>query len=443
VPTKKEKQPLSVTHPELAKEADGWDPESITAGSSKKLSWKCIKQHTWDAPVSNRALQGTGCPYCAGKKVMKGDNDLASEHPELINQCDGWNPTEFFSGSNRKMPWVCNLGHHWEAVIYERAKRNSGCPFCSNTKILPGFNDLATLHPNIASEAEGWDPTLINPGSHKKYRWKCSKGHSWTSSPLHRSRLKQGCAVCDNKQIEIGINDFLSQFPEFAGQAYGWNPEEFTSGSHKKMMWKCKLGHIWKASIGDMTSRTQMCPFCSNRKFLSGFNDVATKFPELAKEAFGWDAEQVHSGSHIKKKWRCLQGHSWYATVNSRTHIGAGCPSCAVFGFDPNKEGFLYFLGHKDWEMFQIGITNYPESRIKSHQNLGWELIEIRGPSGGHLIQQWERAILRMLKSKGADLSNAKIAGKFDGYSEAWSKSTFEAKSIKELMRLTEEFEGN
>jgi hypothetical protein len=59
----------------------------------------------------------------------------------------------------------------------------------------------------------------------------------------------------------------------------------------------------------------------------------------------------------------------------------------------------------------------------------------------GHLTQQWETAILRMLKAKGADLSNAKIAGKFDGYSEAWSKSTFEAKSIKELMRLTEEFE--
>jgi len=31
----------------------------------------------------------------------------------------------------------------------------------------------------------------------------------------------------------------------------------------------------------------------------------------------------------------------------------------------------------------------------------------------------------------------------FDGYSEAWSKSTFEVSSIKELMRLTEEFEGN
>ena len=36
---------------------------------------------------------------------------------------------------------------------------------------------------------------------------------------------------------------------------------------------------------------------------------------------------------------------------------------------------------------------------------------------------------------------NDKIAGKFDGYTEAWSKSTFEVKSIKELMKLTEEYE--
>jgi hypothetical protein len=46
-----------------------------------------------------------------------------------------------------------------------------------------------------------------------------------------------------------------------------------------------------------------------------------------------------------------------------------------------------------------------------------------------------------MLKANGADLSNVKIAGKYNGYSEAWSKATFQAKSIKELMRLTEEFE--
>ena len=44
-----------------------------------------------------------------------------------------------------------------------------------------------------------------------------------------------------------------------------------------------------------------------------------------------------------------------------------------------------------------------------------------------------------MLK-KGADLSNEKIAGKFEGYSEVWTKATFLVDSIKEWMRLTDEY---
>jgi hypothetical protein len=91
--------------------------------------------------------------------------------------------------------------------------------------------------------------------------------------------------------------------------------------------------------------------------------------------------------------------------------------------------------------MYQIGITNNVKKRIDQHKLLGWEAIEVRGPMDGHSTQEWETAILRMLKAKGADLSNETIAGKFDGYSEAWSKSTFEVKSVKELMWLTEKFE--
>ena len=91
--------------------------------------------------------------------------------------------------------------------------------------------------------------------------------------------------------------------------------------------------------------------------------------------------------------------------------------------------------------MCQIGITNDPDRRLSTHKKIGWEVLEIRGPMDGHLTQQWESAILHMLRIRGADLSNSKIAGKFDGYSEAWSKSTFSAKSIKELMVLTEKFE--
>ena len=43
MPTKKEKQPLSVTHPELAKEAEGWDPSTVTFGSGKNSSGSAFK----------------------------------------------------------------------------------------------------------------------------------------------------------------------------------------------------------------------------------------------------------------------------------------------------------------------------------------------------------------------------------------------------------------
>jgi hypothetical protein len=120
-----------------------------------------------------------------------------------------------------------------------------------------------------------------------------------------------------------------------------------------------------------------------------------------------------------------------------------GCPTCSKSGFNPNGEGWLYFLKHDEWEMLQIGITNVPDDRLNRHRRLGWTALELRGPMDGYLTQQWETAILRMLKAKGADLANNRIAGKFDGYSEAWSQSTFPVESIKELMRLTEEFEDS
>ena len=66
VPSKKEKLPLSVTHPELAKEADGWDPKSVNAGSHKKMNWQCSKGHIWAAMIGSRAgSKESGCPSCA------------------------------------------------------------------------------------------------------------------------------------------------------------------------------------------------------------------------------------------------------------------------------------------------------------------------------------------------------------------------------------------
>ena len=64
---------LTTTNPNLAKE---WNferniqllPTEITAGSKKKVWWKCSKcGYEWQAQISNRN-HGTGCPVCKSKK---------------------------------------------------------------------------------------------------------------------------------------------------------------------------------------------------------------------------------------------------------------------------------------------------------------------------------------------------------------------------------------
>ena len=431
---------IATTHPEISKTLHNANPEAIIAGSEKKFEWKCSLGHIFELKVKERIGRNYGCPYCSNSKVLKGFNDFETKHPELAKEADGWDPSTVIGGSAVSKNWLCSEGHKYRAKVSSRDASNSGCPYCAKQLVLKGFNDLATTHPELAAQADGWDPAKII-SKKTSVNWICPNGHK-TKASIATRKSGSGCRVCVNQEVLAGYNDLQTKFPELAAEAYGWDPSKVSPGSSKSMTWICSKGHNWKSVVVSRSSLGAGCPYCSNTKVLTGFNDLVTTHPEIAKQASGWDPSKITFGSNSKKLWECQYGHKWTISPTVRTSKGgSGCPSCAETGFDPNSDGYLYFLIHPRWEMFQIGITNVPDNRLSKHSRLGWELLELRGPMDGHLTQQWETAILRMLKAKGADLSNSKIAGKFDGYSEAWTKSTFEVKSIKELMKLTEEFE--
>lgn len=431
---------LLTTDPELANEAFGWDPSSLSKGSNKKVTWKCASGHTWDSVVGARS-KGSGCPYCSNRSVLSGFNDLGTKNLELSQEALGWDPRSYSRASNKKLSWKCQLGHVWNATIANRSK-GTRCPVCSGKQVLVGFNDLASKNPELSTEALGWDPSTLTEGSSKKVEWECSRGHSYRATVAARSS-GHGCPYCSGQKVLAGFNDLATTNPDLVDWVDDWDPTSVIAGTLRKLAWKCPIGHTWTNTGAGMV-RAKGCPICLGQRILKGFNDLATAFPEISTEAFGWDPSTVMPGTDKKMKWKCLEGHIWSAPVYHRTgRDKTGCPTCSKSGFDPNSDGWLYFLGHQDWEMFQIGITNVPDDRLARHKRLGWTVIELRGPLDGHLIQNWESSILRMLKNRGADLSNELIAGKFDGYSEAWSKNKFQANSIKHLMALTEEYESS
>ena len=113
--------------------AEGISPYSISSGSGKKVYWLCKKGHSYLQAICNRSKR-VGCPYCAGKKVLQGYNDLTTTNPQLAME---WNyekngeltPEKISAGSGKKVWWKCKEGHEWSAIVSNRSK-GFGCPVC-------------------------------------------------------------------------------------------------------------------------------------------------------------------------------------------------------------------------------------------------------------------------------------------------------------------------
>jgi hypothetical protein len=197
---------LATVRPDLAAQlVDPSQAKTVTAGSEKKLSWFCETGHPrykWEAKVFNRSL-GTGCPACDGKAVIPGWNDLGTVRPDLADQLvDPSLATTVTKFSNKSFLWFCENDHPrhvWEATVCNRSNKGHGCGACNGKVTIPGWNDLATVHPDLALQLV--DPSLattVTKSSDKKLLWFCETGHpryQWEARVANRS-LGVGCSTC-------------------------------------------------------------------------------------------------------------------------------------------------------------------------------------------------------------------------------------------------------
>ncbi len=275
---------LATLYPALAAEWDAekngaMKPRDVLPGSHRYAWWLCSRGHSWRAAVKSR-VAGTGCPVCARRELSPGENDLATAEPALAAEWDTekngtLTPRDVFPSSARKVWWRCSLGHEWPARISSRT-RGAGCPYCSGKAVLPGFNDLASAKPELAAQ---WHPTMNAPltpeqvtvYSNRKVWWLCPLGHEYRVAISARSASNSGCPYCANRMVMPGFNDLASQEPaltrEWAQDMNGaLTPEMVTTGSRKKVWWRCSEGHVWRAVVFTRArGRRSGCPVCAGR----------------------------------------------------------------------------------------------------------------------------------------------------------------------------------
>lgn len=452
---------LETLFPALAKEwnteKNGKDASMVLPGSASKAWWKCGLGHEWEVQIFNRTNTGTGCPYCKKTKILPGFNDLATTHPELVSEWDfsknSVSPSEITSGSQLKISWMCGSGHSWVTTPAARTGRKTSCPYCTGQQTLPGFNDLATTHPEIAAQIDpglnsGISGVDVTAGSAKVLNWRCELGHVTRKSVVFRVKTAR-CSVCSNYQVLKGFNDLASVCPHLVKEVDwaknpGFDPESVTAFSYKSIWWLCPVNHSYKAAIRNRAQNGSGCGYCSGQKVLVGFNDLETKLPDIAKR---WHYEKnngllpsnVTPFSGKRVWWLCEQGHEWTSVV-ANISAGTGCPGCAAKGFDQSKPGLVYVIEHAGFLAKKIGITNVgiKTQRLKAFQESGWTRIaEFVFEDGRHALKL-ETEMLRWIRG---DLGLPPYLSKQDmrstsGWSETFSS---EALSTQALIQKVQE----
>lgn len=132
---------LAEAYPEIAFEwcylkNAGWGPDDFSHAQGVRAWWVCsICDREYKTVISYRTSKGSGCHYCASKRVCK-DNALSKLYPDIAKS---WHPTknknlkvsEVTFASMRSVWWLCPICQHdWKTRIQNRTHYGHSCPKC-------------------------------------------------------------------------------------------------------------------------------------------------------------------------------------------------------------------------------------------------------------------------------------------------------------------------
>ncbi|WP_340140099.1 zinc-ribbon domain-containing protein [Enterococcus avium] len=181
--------------------------------SSCIVLWECSECHgEYSHSIRDRECGDDSCSYCNNRKPLKGLNTVADLKPGLLSEWSINNKstaTDYLYNSSHIVLWECSECHgEYSHSIRDRECGDCSCPYCSNKKILIGFNTFNVFYPELLPF---WDyinnylladPSRILPKYNEKVWWICehNKDHKYLMSPKQRinfqKRKKEPCTFC-------------------------------------------------------------------------------------------------------------------------------------------------------------------------------------------------------------------------------------------------------
>ena len=149
------------------------------------------------------------------------------------------------------------------------------------------------------------------------------------------------------KEYIVDDKALMDEWDWEKNNSLGIDPRKISRGSRIKAWWICKKGHSYDARISNKAILHRGCPVCSGKRVVSGINDLATCYPDIAAEwDYGRNGElnpnEIVSRSNKLVWWKCsVCGNSWKQSPNHRTARHTGCPFCSGRNAIPGTNDLL------------------------------------------------------------------------------------------------------
>lgn len=446
-------------YPERAHLLVGEDPALVSVTSKQRLLFSCDKGHPSQMSyVGNRVRSWkkglSGCSVCAGQTVEVGINDIATVYPLWAHTLVDDDPRTISVRSKREILFSCDAGHaSRRSTVSNRTKAwdkgISGCAICAGQEVDPGVTDLLTMYPAWVHQVVGVDPRTVSFRSSRRLLFECGLCHEVRSTLTYVrtaswAKGNSGCRRCAGLEVNPGINDIHTLYPQWEHLLADTDPRTVTPKSKRRILFSCDRGHAPRlAAINDRTKSWDIgrsgCPICSGREVDTGVNDIRTLYPQWAHLLVDVDPGTVAAKSRRKLLFSCDMGHeAKLSVVGNRTACwdkgNSGCGECQESGYNSGKPGALYLIYNEERDLFKIGVSNIVGQRLAKHRLLGFAtVVGIRNFEDGkeaHLLEQRIKGLV-CKRSRGDG-----IADRFDGYTEAWAGDQFSCKSLDELVAM-------
>lgn len=317
-------------------------PQNVNYGSRTKYWWKCKYGHEWQATVCNRTGLHTNCPKCSEEMHTSFPEQAIyyffSRHFNCQNRASiqKHEIDIFIPEKSIGIEYDGRYFHKRDDVIKEK-KKDDFFNKIGIRIIRIKEDDFNAVEPNCIHY-------IYSPSNYFHLDWAISELLKVFEIDEIIDVAANQVAIMAQYVKAIKENSIREKYPELAKEwdvesNNGITPDMVSSGSHKKVFWRCEKGHIFRAAVNQRVRYYNQgvnwgCQYCSGHKVLRGYNDLQTTNPQLAEE---WDLAKnagitpcdITTGCSNKKYWwKCQQcGKSYQATVKNRCQ-GRGCPTC-------------------------------------------------------------------------------------------------------------------